>query len=394
MIKNIGKIFTSHIIVKLLGLATIVFALQFLSVEDFGKYSFYLVCLNLITIIIDPLLSSYLVDYKHYNFLKYNFGFLIISILLLPVFYIAVLYFFESFDFKIYLLFSGTYFLSAALKSYLNVKERYFDYGIVDILRQLFIFLSTVVVFYGLKNTNYETLLMYNYGSTLVILLLLFYKMVRVHEISFSIHIKAIHHAVKNAKFLILYLVFIPFISFIDSFFVDKYLSSNDLGLYSFSLKIYNFSSMLVIPIFTVLNIEQIKIAKVNNYTSFFKKNLFKVLSIALVLCCLSIFLNWWLVHNVFSSYVSTLWNTTILLFAAFITYISLPFSFLIASRKYKYLFVLAVFAIVFNIVFNLLFIEKYGSFIAALSTLISQVIINLGAAILSYKLFLKKKVK
>ena len=64
MLKNIAKIFTSHIIVKAIGIINIALVLMFFSVENFGYYSFTLLALNLFAITIDPVLSSYLVDYK------------------------------------------------------------------------------------------------------------------------------------------------------------------------------------------------------------------------------------------------------------------------------------------------------------------------------------------
>ena len=54
MLKDIAKIFSSHIIVKILGLISIVIVLKFLSIEEFGEYSYYLVLLNLSAITIDP----------------------------------------------------------------------------------------------------------------------------------------------------------------------------------------------------------------------------------------------------------------------------------------------------------------------------------------------------
>lgn len=65
----------------------------------------------------------------------------------------------------------------------------------------------------------------------------------------------------------------------------------------------------------------------------------------------------------------------------------ALPFSFLIAYRKYKYLFFLGVVAILLNIFINYFFIAKYGMIIAAFSTFLSQFVINFGAAFFSYYL-------
>jgi hypothetical protein len=62
-----------------------------------------------------------------------------------------------------------------------------------------------------------------------------------------------------------------------------------------------------------------------------------------------------------------------------------MPFSFLIAYRKYKQLFFLGISGIGINILVNFLFIEKYGTTTAAFSTFFAQLVINFGSAILSY---------
>jgi O-antigen/teichoic acid export membrane protein len=55
-------------------------------------------------------------------------------------------------------------------------------------------------------------------------------------------------------------------------------------------------------------------------------------------------------------------------------------------------LFFLGVIGVSVNIGLNFLLIQKYGMIIAALSTFVSQLIINLGAAIFSYFLLKNKK--
>ena len=64
MFKNILKIFSSHIIVKALGLLNVVIIINALSLNNFGEYSYYLVILSLITIIINPIFSSYLIEFR------------------------------------------------------------------------------------------------------------------------------------------------------------------------------------------------------------------------------------------------------------------------------------------------------------------------------------------
>ncbi len=391
MLKNIAKIFSSHIIVKILGLISIAIVLKFLSIEEFGEYSYYLVLLNLSAITIDPFLSAYLVEFKMKNYTKYNFGIFSFPILLLPLFYLYTLFFIPNIDISIFIFFCITFFLSAGLKSYLNSKERYFDYGLVDILRQFSLFITTLIFFFILKQNDYLGLLKINYLASTISMIALFFLMIKKDEISFDIRFLKLKKIVSESKFLIFYTTIILLITFIDSYFVELFLTKQDLGIYSFSLKIYNISLMLVVPIFTVLNIKQIEIAKEKGYDIFLKKNFKKVLGFSTIIFIIVLIFNLVVTEYFFTEYRASFWTTTILLCGSFITYISLPFSFLIAYRKYKQLFLLGMLAISMNIIINYFFINTYGILIAAFATFLSQLIINLGAVSISYKLLYKK---
>ena len=392
MLKDIAKIFSSHIIVKILGLISIVIVLKFLSIEEFGEYSYYLVLLNLAAIIIDPFLSAYLVDYRTKNYTKNNFGVFSFPIVLLPLFYIYTLFFIPNIDTIIFTLFCSTFFLSAGLKSYLNVRERYFDYGLVDVLRQFSLFFTTIIFFLILNQKEYLELLKLNYLASTITMIVLFTVMMKKQEISFNLRFLKLKKIVFESKFLIFFTTIILLVTFIDSYFVELYLTKQDLGLYSFSLKIYTISLMLVVPIFTVLNLKQIEIAKEKGYYSFLKSNFKNVLGFSTVIFLLALLANWIITDFIFTEYRESFWSTTILLCGSFITYVSLPFSFLIAYRKYKHLFLLGMLAISLNILINYFFINKYGILIAAFATFLSQLIINLGASILSYMILHKRE--
>jgi O-antigen/teichoic acid export membrane protein len=385
MIKNIAKILTSHIIVKTIGIANIAFVLFFLSIKDFGDYSYLFLMLNLVAIIIDPFLSAYLIDSKTFDFNKYNFGIIIIGLLLSPFFYFLVKIINNNLSILLFVLFTGTYFFSAILKSYLNLKERYINYGLIDITRQLTVFCTTIFYFFILKSNDYLKLLELNYLVSFLAMIILYLIFLKRNEIEFNFNVSKFKKLTYASKFFIFYTAIIPLFTFIDSFFVDSYLTEEDLGIYSFSLKIYNISLMLVVPIFTVLNIKQIEIAKENNYLAFVQNKFKKVFLFSTIIFIGAIFFNWIITSFIYLEYKSSFWISNILMFGSYVTYLTLPFSFLIAYRKYKHLFFLGIIAILFNIVINYFFIEKNGMFIVAFSTFFSQLIINLGAAVFSY---------
>ena len=173
MLKNIIKIFTSHLIVKAIGILNIVIVLLFFSVENFGNYSFTILVLNLFAITVDPILSSYLVDYKFFNYDRYNFGILIITLFLGVLSYLLLDVLILNIPIVLFILFSITYAISASLKSYLNIKDRYYNYGIVDVVRQCCILITTIIYFYGFNYNEALELLEFNYLISSIAMILL-----------------------------------------------------------------------------------------------------------------------------------------------------------------------------------------------------------------------------
>tara|TARA_R110001592_G_scaffold81093_19_gene240997 strand:+ start:3647 stop:4831 length:1185 start_codon:yes stop_codon:yes gene_type:complete len=385
MLKSVAKIFSSHIVVKALGLLNVIIILSFFSVEEFGKYSYLLVLLHLVGVIIDPFLSAYFVDFKTYNYKKYNFGVLVLSLVFSFIFYFIIYSLNNELTFSLFALFYFTFMIGTGLKSFLNAKEKYFNYGLVDVIRQLSIFVSTLLYFYLFSSENYIFLLELNYALSLISIIILFVVFVHKNEIHFDFRFLTLKTLTLNSKFLILHIAILPFVAFIDSYFVEKYLTGQDLGLYSFSLKVYSISLLLFAPILTVLNVKQIEIAKEKSYLLFLKKNLKKVFVLSTILLIVVVIINLVITQYVYLDYKNSFLDTSILLLAAYVSYISMPFSFLIAYRKYKQLFFLGISGIGINILINFLFIEKYGTTTAAFSTFFAQLVINFGSAILSY---------
>jgi len=393
MFKNILKIFSSHIVVKALGLLNVVIIINALSLNNFGEYSYYIVTLGLITIIVNPIFSSYLIEFRINEYKKFNFGLLVVPLILITPFYFGISYLKNQVNFSIFILFSFTYILYAVLKYYLNVKEKYFEYGIVDITLQLIILVSSIIVIYTYQSNDFIFLLFFTYSATFTSSIFLYFILVKRKDFEFSIDYNRIKTLVLKSKYFIFYSVITPFIAFIDSYFIDNYLLESELGYYSFSLKLFNISIMLIVPITTVLNIEQIKIAKQDNYWAFVNDNFKKVLSLASVFFIAAVLVNIIVLWFVFPEYKPSFWTTNVLLATSFIIYLCLPFSFLMAYKKYKQLFKLALIAIVIDIIINFLFIEQFGVIASAFATFFAYFIINFGGAIMSFVLLKKNRI-
>jgi O-antigen/teichoic acid export membrane protein len=178
--------------------------------------------------------------------------------------------------------------------------------------------------------------------------------------------------------------------SFIGMYFVEKYIDNYELGLYAFSLKIYAVSMIGLAPMLTVLRIRQIDIARESEFKAFFKRNIKKVTWFASGFYALSLIGTLILTYIFFQEYKSSIAATVILVSTSFFSYLTIPFSFLMAFRKYKIVFLLSLISLFLNISINYFFIPMYGIVAAATSHFISFSMINVSGAVCTILIFAK----
>lgn len=388
MIKNILTVLSGDLIAKVLGFGITFFLANNLSIENFGIYNYILYLLGLLSIIVEPFANTYLRDHRYYQFENYNCSYILISFCFAPFFYFIAYWFVYPISWYVFVIYYFNFIMIVVLRNYFNVYELYDKYTISNILQQVGIFISLLFFLFVLKFKEVNYLITFTYATSSLILIIYIIKIGGVTNISFNINIRNIKNLYGDSIYLVLYWSILPIMSFLGMFFVEKYINNYELGLYSFSLKLYTVSLIGLTPMLTVLRIRQIDIAKKSEYKIYFKRNIKNVLYFSSGFYILSIIMAYILTYVFFPKYKSSIIATIILISTSFVSYTTIPFSFLMAFRKYKDVFILSLISLLISIGINYNFIPKYGIIAAALSNFIAYSFLNTMGAVLSYLYF------
>ncbi len=392
MIKNILLILSSDLISKLIGVLSIFMLAKLLSVGEFGRYNYIIMVLTLYAIAIKPFATAYMRDFKFHGYKNYDLSYNIFSIILLVPLGLIFYYILDTVSVFLIFLFAFHQLLIINLLTYLNAFEMYKQYAFLNFLQNfvtLFI-VSFFYFFYLNSDTGVEQILIVIYSSILLAYAFAAKKLFK--NIIFNINIKNNILFFKSSVFLIGYTMIMPLTGFMDMYFIDNYLSEYDLGLYAFSLKIFAIALVGLSPLLTVLRIKQIDRLKEKNVLEYVSKNFIKVFLSAFAFSVIIIIGAYILTTSFFIEYNESLLATYILIATAFVSYVTIPFSFLMAARRYKEVFVIGVIALMINFIVNFYFIEQFGILAAATSTFLAHSFINITFFILSMIYFKKDK--
>lgn len=178
---------------------------------------------------------------------------------------------------------------------------------------------------------------------------------------------------------------------FSDRFFVQKYCSLNDLGLYSLGYKFGMILSVLIsAPIFRIWDTQRFEIAKSDDAKQVFKK-IFTYFSAILIFVGLiiSIFIDE-LIYIIASSEYHGASSIVPLIVLSYVLFgISNFFTLgMVITSKTKHIAFVQVIAAAINILLNFLLISRYGIIGAAISTLLSFLFLAVFNFIVSQKLY------
>ncbi len=389
MIKKIFTVLTGDVVGKILALIITFVLAKNLSIEDFGVYSYILRMLGLMGIVVAPFANIYLRDHRYFKFKKYDFSYIWISFILSIVFFAVLKHFIYHIPWPLFL-FAATLIVSSAGKSYFNVYEEYKKFSLLYVLQEIGILAIISYLIFVLNMKTPTSLIFWSQAISIIIILLYLLKSIDKKNITFRVNFFALKKTYSDSFYLVFYWTLLPIIAFMDMFFVEKYLANYELGLYAFSLKLYQISLIGLAPMLTVLRIKQIDIARDSKYVDFLKRNIKKVSAFATVFYLLSVLTVLLITFIFFKEYKPSIWATIILVSTSFFSYLALPFSFLMAFRKYKLVFINSVVALMLNFIINYYFIPIYGILAAAASTFIAISFINISGMILSLVLSTK----
>lgn len=388
MIKNILTVLSGDLAAKGIGLATTFILAKKLPVENFGVYNYIITLMGLLSITVTPFANTYLRDHRYYQFEKYNFSYIWICLLLSPLFYFVVYSYVYPVQWYVFIVFAINFVLLTSWHSYFNVYEQYRKYTALNVLQSAGIFLALLVLLFAFNAQNLDALIAIAYFVSLIFMACYLFASIRFSNITFKINFLFFKRMYGDSIYLVLYWSILPIMSFIGMYFVEKYISDYELGLYSFSLKIYALSLIGLAPMLTVLRIRQIDVARCNGYYDFFKRNIKKVFLFSSGFYLLSIFGAFIFTYVFFREYKASIVATSILITTSFFSYLTIPFSFLMAFRKYYVVFILSLISLFLCIAINYYLIPRLGIIAAALANLVAHSFLNTTGALMSCKYY------
>ena len=387
VVRNVIRVLSGDIISRVIALGSVFLLTQHLTVKEFGEYNYLFSVLSLTTIISVTFLSAYLQDYKQ---LKYNFfdgGIILIPIFLTPLFiFLLKTFFFIDLNLLAAIIFCSNFITLNFIKTYLNVTERYHSYSLVNIFQQLSIIITVIFFTIFLDSHDVTLILKLNYLIAFIITISFFVLFVfKRKDFIFSFKIINKLKFIWNSKFYILYFSVLSIVNFTDLYFVKNMLDEISLGYYSFSLKMFNISLVALGPILTVVRIKQIDVINEKKPIQFFKNNFKKIFLMSVFHTIIFLTFSFVLIKFYFTQYNNSFISIVIFAACSFISYITIPFSFLLAMRKYFLIFIIVTISLLINILLNIKFIPIYGINGAAFSTLFTHFFLNTSNVIISY---------
>ncbi len=392
MLKNILSVLTGDVAAKFFSFAIIILLTKTLSVSEFGIYNYTISLLGLVSISIEPLANSYLRDHRFFSFQKYNFGYLAFSLIIGAVIYFVIDFFIKDITFPLFAVFAFNYYIVAAAKNYYNVKENYKRFSIVNILQQLslLIIISTLVYFW--KVTDANTLILYSYLLSFIVIFIYLFRKTGGEHFSADLKYFLSFRYFQDSFYLLLYWCILPILAFTDMYFIHKYLGNYDLGLYSIASKFYMISLIALTPLLTVIRIKQIDVVKQNGVNEYYKKMFVKASLAALGMLISMAVVVLLSLKYIFPEYGGAAAASLVLILSSFFSYLFIPFSFLLALRKYSLVFIISLFALCVNLFVNFTFVPVYGIIASATATLLTQFSINFLNALSTFIIIKKNK--
>lgn len=394
MLKRILFLGSAELFSKIVAFISTFLLAKLLSVNEYGAYNFYISFFTLTGLIFVPVLNSYTRDFYDNDFeVKNSYDFSVIShsLLLLPLFVFFSWLYFEAIDFLTVTIFVAFYFLQQSIVFFLSGTRKIKSLGFYNLVvnSSLLMGLSVLILFFDVKESG--LLIQVSYGSAFLVSLIFF--RFQKYPVNLSFCLSSSVEEIKKSKYLVFYCSILPLISFTDLWFVERLMPKEELGLYAFSLKIYLVALVLLNPILAVIRTGHVDVMKSGMAALFIKKNILKVISVALIFCIsggivFELMLKWF-----FSEYQGSRLAGLILISSAFCSYVFVPFSFTIALKLHRSMAFLALISLTVNILGNYILIPYLGIVGAAVSTLIAQIIINGGGFLISMNYFKRVKV-
>lgn len=382
MIAKLNKLFhyaAGEILIKGINFILIPFYTKFLLPQEYGELNYYIMWINIISAIVSLGLNKSVQRYyceKNINFnsfLKSNLIFnLIIFIVIILLFYLGKYFFIFNNTIWMYILiisFGSSIF--QIYLNYLNIKEESFKFSIFNTAQNTMIILLNVWFVIKLSKEKYMGVI---YSNVIIMSFLMFYIiiyfMIKVKESKFrSDYVK------KSVSFgipLIFHSLGSVVLAQGDRYFIEKYFTYEDVGLYSLAYNIGNIA-VLIMTILTRVwlpyfykNVENKSkdVEKMATYSSYF------ISAVVIFLYFIASPL-----YMVFftKTYSNAIEITKLILISNLYLYLySMYGNYNYFLKTTTRLCVMTLITALINILLNILFMRRFGFEFAAYSTMIS----------------------
>nr|WP_279326130.1 oligosaccharide flippase family protein [Bacillus sp. FJAT-47783] len=270
---------------------------------------------------------------------------------------------------------------------YYQTRDKFKESGkLLNLNNVTIMLLITMLILLGTVNI-YTVSIVYIVGflSIAIVGTLKIYKKKPLNKGKHFIDLKEYYH---SSFWLIFYYVMIGIFSKLDVFMITNFLGHGDIANYGVANKYYLLMLTLLPSIKAVLMVRTSKIDMIDNLESqkkFTLQWIFKSAPFILIFSTIVFLLS----DKVLPILNGEIYNDSIIPFKIFV--VGMAFSYIFAPnvdvlrsmKKYKALAVLGLLACVMNFVLNLYFIPIYGINGAALTTILSQIFINISSTVL-----------
>lgn len=273
-------------------------------------------------------------------------------------------------------------------QAFFQSRELYVKSGIINNLKNVFMLFALICAIIFLTELKTKVVFVIYIVSGLIALVIGIVKIYKgvQHTDVFS-NLSKCKLMIKDSFSIVIYYVFINLLNQVDIVMITNMMTKEDVAMYGIAFKYYSLLLTLLPSIQAVMKVRTSKKEYIddagqrkNFITSWLKKSgLIIIPSCTLIILTSGIFMPILNGHK----YDGSINAFRILVIGVAISYLlASNTALMIAARKFKTLYLLALVALVSNFVGNWFFIPTWGINAAAASTLVSQAILNVSATI------------
>ncbi len=395
---NIIIVYSADFLSAIIGAGIIIILIRNLSETDYGLYTNFIAVLGFVTSIIGGSLNlistryaaEYIALYKKIPsdiyginlFFQVLFLFFILIIIIPNTIKLSQVFFLSDLYSKPILL-GGIASIGFALieiaRSIFQSIEKFKEYGILKIIKQVFLF-AGIYLLLRINKLNFQNVVFVWIGVLYIFGTVLFFFFKK--WISFSFEIIKIKEFLKGTRWLLIYFLFLSLFSYLDIFMLSRFRSIKEVAIYGVAFKYYSLILLILgsihavlLPKFSKIDYKSLRKQKsfINNWI---KLSSFVIIPIGMLIIFAKPLMNF--LNGL--KYIDSIFPFQIFCIGIVISLIFSPIvNILIARKEYSFLALLGFLAFSMNFIGNYFFIPLYGVMGATVVTILSFGIINIS---------------